>query len=107
MAPFLYNCVNDSCYPPPGFPLGYVLSNPLSGQTVLEDPSGGISWGPTVPGGWALVAVADFNGDGIPDYLLYNARSRQTVVWYLKGANYVVGWAYGPTLPPGWSLVAQ
>jgi FG-GAP-like repeat len=95
------------------FPPRYVLFNSLSGQTVFEHFYGQIFWGPTVPGGWALVAVADFNGDGIPDYLLYNASTRQTAIWYLSydyyhnGNLYVVAGAYGPTLPRGWSLVAQ
>ena len=26
----------------------------------------------------------DFNGDGEPDYLLYNVSTRQTAVWYLE-----------------------
>ena len=65
----------------------------------------GAASGPTLPGGWALVATADFNGDGKPDYVLYNAGPRQTAIWYLNN-NVFVGSAYGPTLPTGWSLVA-
>jgi hypothetical protein len=30
-----------------------------------------------------LVATTDFNGDGYPNYLLYNAATHQTVIWYL------------------------
>ena len=55
---------------------------------------------------WALVATADFNGDGKPDYVLYNGGTRQTAIWYLNNNVFVSG-AFGPTLPVGWSLVEQ
>ena len=49
--------------------------------------------------------ATDFNGDGHPDYALYNASTRQTFVWLLNG-NYVhFGGASGPTLPAGWQVV--
>ena len=38
------------------------------------------------------MGVADFNGDGQPDYLLYNVSTRQTGVWYLKN-NVLIGGA--------------
>ena len=57
------------------------------------------------PIGWAVVTTGDFNNDGKPDYVLYNASTHQTVVWYLN--NYVyIGGAYGPTLPAGWRVAA-
>src|SRR5207248_11522719 len=31
---------------------------------------------PTLPAGWIVVGVADFNGDSQPDYLLYNVSTR-------------------------------
>ena len=49
--------------------------------------------------------VADFNGDGSPDYLLYNAGTHQTAIWYLNNNVFIRG-AYGPTLPGGWGLRA-
>jgi len=52
-----------------------------------------------------LVATADFNGDGHPDYVLYDANTGQTANWYLNNNAFVTG-AYGPTLPAGWNLVA-
>ena len=58
---------------------------------------------PTLPVGWGVVGVADFNGDSQPDYLLYNA-SHQTAVWYLNN-NVFVGAAFGPTLPALWKVV--
>jgi FG-GAP-like repeat/Fibronectin type III domain len=48
-------------------------------------------------------AVLDFNGDGKTDYVLYNAATRQTAIWYLNN-NAFLGGAYGPTLPPGWGV---
>jgi hypothetical protein len=50
-------------------------------------------------------AATDFNKDGKPDYLLYNASTHQTALWYLNN-NVLIGGAYGPTLPAGWSLVS-
>jgi hypothetical protein len=49
--------------------------------------------------------VADFNGDGHPDYALFNSATRQTAIWYLSGSTFISG-AFGPTLPSGWALVA-
>jgi YVTN family beta-propeller protein len=46
----------------------------------------------------------DFNGDGKPDYVLYNATTRQTAIWYLNNNVYLSG-AYGSTLPAGWMLI--
>ncbi len=48
-------------------------------------------------------AVADFNGDGHPDFVVQSAITNQTVLAYLNN-NIVVGAAYGPTLPVGWGL---
>src|SRR5207247_9601286 len=47
--------------------------------------------------------VTDFNGDGKPDYLLYNVSTRQTAMWYLNN-NVHIGGALGPTLPAGWDM---
>jgi FG-GAP-like repeat len=55
--------------------------------------------------GWNLITAADFNGNGKPDYVLYNANTRQTAIWYLNNNVYVSA-AYGPTLAVGWSLRA-
>jgi peptidyl-prolyl cis-trans isomerase A (cyclophilin A) len=36
-------------------------------------------------------------------YVLYNAATRQTAIWYLNNNAFVSG-AYGPTLPAGWGV---
>jgi N-acetylneuraminic acid mutarotase len=59
----------------------------------------------TVDAPFAAGAPTDFNNDGRPDYLLYNASTRQTVVWYMNN-NVHVGGGVGPTLPGGWSVVS-
>jgi hypothetical protein len=46
----------------------------------------------------------DFNGDGYPDYVLNNASTRQTAVWYLNN-NIYIGGGYAPSLPAGWTVV--
>jgi hypothetical protein len=52
-----------------------------------------------------LAGVADFDGNGSPDYVLYNAGTRQTAIWYLNNFQ-LIGGAFGPTLPAGWALTA-
>ena len=42
--------------------------------------------------------------DGKPDYVLDNAVTHQTAVWYLNNTLFVAG-AYGPTLPANWNVV--
>ena len=53
----------------------------------------------------ARAEVADFNGDHHPDWVLRNAGTRQTAIWYLND-NVFIGGAYGPTLTAGWGLRA-
>ena len=78
-------------------PLGQTAIWYLSGPTFIRG-----AYGPTIPSGWDLVATADFNSDGHPDYVLYNGGTGQTAIWYLNNNVYVIG-GYGPTLPtPNW-----
>ena len=56
---------------------------------------------PTTP---TVQAAYDFNQDGKPDYVLYNAVTHQSALWYLNN-NVFVGGAYGPTLPANWNVV--
>ena len=49
------------------------------------------------------MGLADFNGDGKTDYLLFNSTTRHSAIWYLNNNVYVSG-VYGPTLPSGWQL---
>src|SRR5439155_15521843 len=49
-------------------------------------------------------AAYDFNQDGKPDYVLSNAVTHQTAVWYLNN-NVFVGSSYGRSVPANWSLV--
>src|SRR5213080_674385 len=54
---------------------------------------------------WNLITTADFNGNGKPDYALYNVSTQGTAIWYLNN-NVYRGGAYGPTLPAGWILTS-
>jgi hypothetical protein len=57
-------------------------------------------YGPTIPAGWSLAGTGDFNLDGYPDLLLYNATTKQTAVWYLHDGT-LLGGVYGPTFTDG------
>jgi hypothetical protein len=70
------------------------------GYDLVDEPT------PTptpTPAAAGRAAVADFNSDGHPDYVLHNASTRQTAIWYLNN-NFYIGGAYGPTLVVGWGL---
>jgi hypothetical protein len=62
------------------------------------------AFAPTLPANWRVVGVADFNRDGEADYLLYNASTRQTAIWYLSGSTLISG-AYGPMIASGYTLI--
>src|SRR5437762_2551150 len=50
-------------------------------------------------------APTDFNGDGKPDWVLYNASTQQTAIYYMNN-NVRIASPSGPTLPAGSKLVA-
>jgi hypothetical protein len=60
--------------------------------------------GPTIPPGVEVAGLADFDGNGRPDYLLYNSSTRHTAIWYLNN-NLLIRNAAGPTIWAGWSVV--
>jgi hypothetical protein len=60
-----------------------------------------VAFGPTIPDGWSLVGIADFNGDGHPDWVLFNSATGQTAIWYMRN-NVLFAVAFGPTIPHGW-----
>jgi FG-GAP-like repeat len=76
-------------------PINEVLT--FLGATMVGAP---VAAGPAKA---AVAAVADFNGDRHPDYVLQNASTHQKAIWYLNN-NVFVGGAYGPTLPVNWGL---
>jgi FG-GAP-like repeat len=49
--------------------------------------------------------TTDVNGDGKPDFLLYNTNTRGTVAWYLNN-SVRIGSAAGSPLLAGWSLAS-
>ena len=72
-----------------------VKITPGGTQSLFASPPavGGLAFEPP--------AAYDFNQDGKRDYVLYNAVTHQTAVWYLNN-NVFVGGAFGPTLPANW-----
>ena len=61
-----------------------ITSCPIdTGQTAmwyLDNTFIGSAFGPTLWPGWNVAGVADFNGDGHSDYLLFNPRTGQTAM---------------------------
>ena len=107
-----YNLINSPAPAPTDFngdgKPDWVLYNASTQQTAIYYMNNNVRiaspYGPTLPAGSKLVAVADFNRDGHPDYLLFNPSTRQTAIWYLSGVTHVAG-AAGPTLYSGWQMV--
>src|SRR5207248_2580475 len=50
--------------------------------------------------GSVSTAKADFNGDGLPDWVLYNPLTHQLAVWYLNDGTFLGG----AVLPTGWAV---
>ena len=99
--------------------LGYPNQNKLGDYITVVSDNGGanVAYAATFNGeediyyvrigrrSWNLITTADLNNNGKPDYVLYNANTRQTAIWYLNNNIYVSA-AYGPPLTAGWGLRA-
>jgi hypothetical protein len=77
--------------------------NPITGDWAPDFDRIGVNCPVTPPPAAARAAVADFNGDGHPDYVLRKASTRQTGIWYLNNNVFISG-ALGPSITAGWSL---
>jgi hypothetical protein len=49
--------------------------------------------------------TTDVNGDGKPDFLLYNTSTRRTAAWYLNNSVHIGG-GYTLALPARWTLLS-
>jgi hypothetical protein len=91
-----------------------VWQNDTTGQATVHYYSGttdvGWAWlNATGNPGWTVVAVADMNGDGVPDLIWQNNTTRQVTVNYYGGTGGIVyqGWSWlNATGNPGWTVVA-
>ena len=86
-------------------PGGATQQTQADSQTALQFPNASetaADIGDDVVAG-ARATVGDFNSDGHPDYVLRNASTLQTAIWYLNNNVYVSG-AYGPSIRTGWRL---
>ena len=80
---------------------------------VSDDASANVAYAATFNGEQDIYYVrirparplTDFNNDARPDLLLFNARTRQTAIWYMNN-NVRIGNASGPTLLGGWTMVS-
>jgi len=90
-----------------------LLLNKTTGQTAVWpikgiSPAGQtIKYGPILPAKFNVAGVADLNGDGKPDLLLWNPTKRQSKAVVLNSgkALSVLATFSGPVIPPGWRLV--
>src|SRR5262249_32063722 len=87
-----------------GHPDLVLQGGPLGNQTAIWYMNNNNflfgKFGPTLPvfSGWFVMAAADMNGDGHPDFVLFNFVTPQTAIWYMNN-NIFVGALSGPPLP--------
>jgi hypothetical protein len=74
----------------------YFNNTPMPGYTPYTYPH------PLVTGVVRAV-IADFNGDGSPDYVLQRNGTGETAIWHLDN-NVLIDGDFGPTLPNNWNL---
>jgi hypothetical protein len=75
-----------------------------SGTATIESSP----WFATAAAGWTLAAVADMNGDGIPDLIFQNPSTGGVSIWFMTGWNGLTI-SSAPiiyTAAPQWQLVA-
>lgn len=89
----------------------YLIFNPSTRQTADWYLNGkyqfiGGGFGPNLPSGWNIVAVADFNRDGNADYLLFNESTRYMAVWYLNRGKLASSGYLAGTVNPGFTPIA-
>jgi FG-GAP-like repeat len=85
--------------------LCYVVHDSAAGKVTVWRTDNGkktsVSPSERLPVGYAPAAVADFNGDGIEDFLLWNKSTRKTGVRFWNGEQFSGPEKNGPTLPAG------
>ena len=94
--------------------VGYPNQNKIGDYitSVSDDASANVAYAATFNGEEdiyyvriaPLVPLTDFNGDARPDFLLSNASTGQTAIWYINN-NVRISNAPGPTVPAAWSVV--
>lgn len=94
-----------------------VWQNDTTGQVTVHyygGPGGAteIGWNylnKTGVAGWQIVAIADFNGDGVPDLVWQSSSTRQVTVNYYGGPGgaTLLGWNWlNSAGAPGWHVAA-
>ena len=92
-------------------PTGQVTVNYYSYNAQSGPAYEGWNWlNKTGNPGWTVVAVADMNGDGMPDLIWQNNTTNQVSVNYYSGSGGAVyegwNWLNSAGQPPGWRVVA-
>jgi hypothetical protein len=69
--------------------------------------SASVANGPTLPSGYIVQGVSDFNDDGNPDLLLYNPTDNTTKCIFMNNAAQLGATVDGPAIPEGFQLVGS
>ena len=101
--------VSNSFDPFDGYPNQRKIGDYIT--VVSDDASANVAYAATFNGEEDIyyvrispsVPLTDFNSDARPDFLLSNATTRQTALWYMDN-NVRIGSASGPTPPAGWTV---